>query len=155
MMTDTCGALRDIALLPFLSNPFLGWCVAPESTPITWISTEVVFAHMPILYVCLFWPLQALFSRNWFWLASHVVSASFTIISDILTSCQKMFLDAIDSRKQSQKMLVGNKPYFLCCDLFQLPHISPPRLVSQNWSKALQLLRTLLKRHQRQCTSLI
>ena len=95
MMTDTCGALRDVALLPF---PYQG-CVAPESAPITWISTEVVFANIPILFVCLIWPLQALFSRNWFWLASHIVFASFSILSHILTSWQKMFLDAIDSRE--------------------------------------------------------
>ena len=95
MMTDTCGANRDVALLPF---PYQG-CVAPESAPITWISTEVVFANIPILFVCLIWPLQALFSRNWFWFASHVVSASFSILSYIQTSWQKMFLDAIDSRE--------------------------------------------------------
>ena len=94
MMTDTCGAVRDVALLPI---PYQG-CVAPESAPITWISTEVVFAHIPILFVCLFWPLQAIFSRNWFWLASHIVSASFSILSHILTSWQKLFLDAVDSR---------------------------------------------------------
>ena len=94
MMTDTCGALRDVALLPI---PYQG-CVAPESAPITWISTEVVFAHIPILFVCLFWPLHALFSRNWFWLASHIVSASFSILSHILTSWKNICLDAIDSR---------------------------------------------------------
>ena len=49
-MTDTYGALRDVALLPF---PWQG-CVAPDSTPTIRISTEVVFAHIPILFVCLF-----------------------------------------------------------------------------------------------------
>ena len=193
-MTDTCGALRDVAILPF---PYQG-CVAPDSTPIIRISTEVVFAHICILWVSLLWPLQAFFSRNWFWLASHVVSTSFTILSHILTSWQNICLDAIDSRelpvhrayihtihKIPKDVCVCRKqvvflmllwppryvsqytfhcllktfgPNFgidLCWDLFQIPHIFPPRWVSQNWSKALQILRTLLKRHQRQCTFLI
>ena len=60
-MTDTCGALRDVALLPF---PCQG-CVAPESAPITWISTEVVFSYIFVLVFVrsLFRPVLAIFSR--------------------------------------------------------------------------------------------
>ena len=83
-MTDTCGALRDVALLPF---PYQG-CVAPESAPITWISTEVVFAKVSesVFVRSLFRPHLTFKSGSRLCYLSLVIINSFAILTKSLTT---------------------------------------------------------------------